>query len=578
MTSVIPDFHYPSKPFKLLPYQPQTNWIQRHVQWLAQDRTSWWSRIGIRALEIVESTVLASTGVGLLFLYQGWRAYKRIRSEEHFFEVYKQARPPSPDKITHKMPTRAFNHVYDVAIENEVIWYRFRQGGEWKKLYFDGYERGDIPTRIQIDGANLHVQAGGKIYYKKALHEYRVEQILHHKKARRYWPLINPQNDTYVAVGKIEKNNWKDRAFTLPIVNHLYYYNPFQEKRFCLPPHIMTWSSSHLGYYVDKIEDELGQSHVIESVTTLFCLKENRKDILEFDPWSPPYAETAIYLPEKVDQTFEAMNMDSSGSMVMIIGYEIRPAASGLGVTKRLRIKTQLVDIDIKGWNPLFTYSYFKQVGSKNVRAIPLTDDWQDHALRLEDGSPIQELTQAISIFQIGEGHNRELRVIGKKGLYFKHVNEPYWHFEPGEDVPDQEPFLPLMLESSTEVFETTIHNYKAVACHIQALPNVALSAQLLQFGLRSFNSTLQLKIQDRVFDLVLHRKKTWKNFIGFKEDSYDLVIPECYHQDPVLLQAFGKNPVIPVQVDEQPEQVIIRSSYWHPSFQFIFKVIAPGL
>jgi hypothetical protein len=575
-----------SKPSVVIPYKSEPSWIGRHIRWLRKAHTGW-GGFAINTLKSVEMSLLIVSQ----FVFPSIRKEFNREIENKFFKEKQATRRPLDARIEVQTRTRTFNHLYDFAIEDGVIWYRPRHKGEWKPVYFEAYANGKIPCMIDVDGANLIIlDEDNIVYYRKIIREYHAHELGTNKKAQAkiQGHFIIPTQHPYIAINKIAKNNWKRQWFTLPVIHLIFHC--FYSKHLQLPKACKAVAISHRGRYNNYCEDGAGQRHAIGvGVTTLHALDEGKKDLLKYDPWSPPHIRMTIPLPETSKMAFEGVNIDDSASTIMVIGYEIRKNEKGDGVVKALTIKTRLTDMDYEGWNPGLKYDYFKNPYDKDVFVIPLPDwsqthpQWKDHPLILQDGSVIQNLTENIAINQTGEGNGARLMVIetirdNKKSYYQKYVNEKYW--KPIQNQDDDS----FSIEGKTlyssiyaphEVFETTVHCYKAKNIQLTSLSGAVIYARLNEFGERAYESILQLVINDQPFDLRIHRRKSLKNFLGFKGDSYYLVIPEQYQNEEILMRAFGKRKVISLHIAKNLEnEITLTPLFSWSKFKFIFKLI----
>ncbi len=567
--SVVPaDFRHEFKPVKILPgEEKQKTWLGKHVKWLKEERQGW-SKIGVTAFQIFETAVLAVSVIGLLVLRQELLESRRQDAKAEYFRRAAQANPPSDSPIKMKSKTRTFNHVQEFAIEDGILWMRlWRSQDQWKPIYFDGFAEGRIPVSLDSDGANLIVlDETNAVHYKKVLKEFRQRDVNGSNRHRLEKAGANLATDQHMAFNNGEKDNWKDKWFSLPYLHYL--VNLFTGKRLRIPADAKAWAISQRGRYNDYLEDPHQHQHpVTVGVTTLYVLDKNGKDIYKFDPWSPKHVKVSIPLPETSDMTFEAENISVSASMIMAIGYETQKDTSD---QRTLQIYTRLADIDSEGWNPGLKYDYFDHPHDPEVRIVG-QPEWTSHSLKLAPGDFI---TKAITVVQTGAGNNeRELRVAGQhdgqKGFFFKKVNEEEWQFEAMDDEDDaddeisSENALPLEIVLDEGDFQTTVHDYVGSG----RIKSEYVSAHLSNFGQRSYYSKFEVTINQKPYTLELYKKKTLKNFIGLEGDSYELVIPEKLHQNRQFMRLFKGKKVIPIQVKQHRNQWVLQGSNIHFTF-----------
>lgn len=399
--------------FNYVPKEPGI--IEKHVSWLREEREGI-KKVAVVALIIFEVAFLTYSLIGLPLLFQALHLNNRMKAVDNFNEWVKDKQAPPKDfEVEMKTQTTAFNHVKEFVIQDGVIWHRLRgSDDEWSPLYFDGFIKGEEPSQIDCDGANLIVlDQFENVHYKKILKEFRKEEI-DLETNRHLKDKMSEEEITHCAIDKSEKNNWKAKWFTAPYIHTI--APLFISKRLKLPEGSRAISISHRGRYNDHLNDAVGRKHPVEEgVTTLYILTPDGKDIRKFDPWSPNYVDVRIPLPESENSSFEAINMHSSASTLMVVGYETTKE----GGKSKLKILTKLADIDSEGWNPFLKYDYWQSTLDKELRIIPIEPEWKEHPLP-EDA----HITKSITIQQTGEGNrSRELRIVGNN----KEGQAGYW-------------------------------------------------------------------------------------------------------------------------------------------------------
>lgn len=563
------------KPFKIIDYKAkEPSLLQRHVIWLKRDHGKY--NVLVKALKIVEIFFATITLLFIPLLYKTYKISAQIDDEKKFQRS--MANVQRPDSNMHfelKSANRTFTHTHEIIIENDVLWSRPRHSdNEWTPMYFDGFKDKKKPIAVSADGANLIVlDEDHRVHYRKLIREYRSEEITpKNKRAQEFVKNtdVDLQKDPYIVVDKVEKNNWKEKWFSLPIASSIIQLFK-QSKKLGLPSDARAVAISHRGRYNDYLEDGVKAHHPVSTgVTTLYVLENNGKIIRKYDPWSPEFAKMNIHVPETSTSTFEAINMDASASHLMLLGYETTKNREEKGVFHRLTIKTKLADIDSEGWNPGLKYGYVPNEKDPNVRVISSTT-WRDHPLDLEEGA---QITKNISIVQMGEGNDaREIRiegwnVNGVKGYYYKMVDDNDWQFKPFKEGECGSNDLPLKNEEIKKkdpegVFNATVSDYEAKQVKFNALNNTQPLVTLKDFGIGNNNSPLTVRMDNVDYTFNLHRKKTLKNFLGIEGDSFDLVVPSDLHKDVNVNKLFrGKKSMsVNVSLKDKPSELTLKAS-----------------
>jgi len=534
------------------PHKPKERLIRRHVTWLLQERQGL-AKFAATILKVIEVCLLCLSIVGLPLLYQAIHHAWKIKSEEDFFRLSSSIpKPDSQVKIEFKTKRETFNHTHEFIIQNAILWTR-KKGSQldWKPVYYSG----KIPMEFSSDGSNLIVlDENRRVHYKKILREYRQEEG-------------NPDG---ASADKSTKNNWKDRWFSLPYLHHI--VNVFIHKHLYIASEVRAWAISHRGFFNNYLEDGYKKHYVYPGCSTLYVLELTGKFIRFFDPWSPKHSKICIPLPESETSTFVGDNMSASASTLMVIGYESKKDDP----LKTLKIYTRLADIDSMGWNPGFKYDYFPRENEPDVQVIPLSS-WREHSLpqAVLDGKGT--ITQNIMIIQTGEGNSARRMFVdgtdekGMRGVYYKNIEEEDWKFQAHSKNIDLEQEEPLSIQKKiSEPFSTTVHHYNGVEAHVRN--DLPVEFSLDGFGKGSEKSILNLSIEGKAYQLPIYPKKTLWNFIGFEGDSYDLVIPQEFHTDPVMTKLFNGQRIIPVRISEGDRALkIVPSLFSACTFSFTF-------
>jgi hypothetical protein len=559
------------KPYKMIGYKDkEPSLLHRHVAWIKADHGCY--HLLVKIFKIVEIIFAALSLVCIPLIVKAYKISAQMDAEKKFKEAVALVKPPNSEiKIEFKTDTRTFTHTHEIIIENNLLWGRHRHSGsQWTPIYFDGFMDNRKPVSLHADGANLSViDDHNDVHYKKLIHEYRSSEITSkNKRAQEFIKDtdVDLHKDSYIVVDKMEKNNWKEKWFTLPVLNLATPLFKLPNK-LKLPENYLSAVISHRGRYNDALEDGAGFKHPVEAgVTTLYVLDRLGKIIPKYDPWSPRIAKMNIHVPETSATAFRGIKLDVAASHLMLIGYETTNNPNGEGVVHKLSIKTKLADIDSQGWNPGLKYDYFPNERDSLVRVVDTTP-WRDHPLNLKPG---EKVTKVISIIQTGEGNDaREMRIegwnaVGEKGCFYKMVRDLDWNFRPTDDISSEEALDFEMIEEEG-VLQTSVFDYEAETVNFKNLNGrIQPTISLKNFGAGSADSTMTLKYGEKTYALLLHRKKTLKNFIGIEGDSYDLVIPAELHNDAFIKKLFHGKKWLAVDVKINKKSLTIKSKDFH--------------
>jgi hypothetical protein len=518
-------------------------------------------------------TILGILSLGLLlpfiFKIKDYSYQLELEAANNSFQTAIQSKiskgeisPPSDAPIALKSDKQTFNHVNDYVIKDGILWYRRHMGSPkdkaWKPLFFDGA----MPMKISADGANLTVvDSAEKVHYRKVLIEARGYDEIHRRRLERHLnnsALKNNFNakedkDTYVAIDKTEKANWKEKWYSLPILNRI--VNFFTGNRLTVHGQM---AHSHRGRFDEAYSDVEGNLHQASiGVTTSYELETDGTGIIKHDPWVTTLARVHFYFPETNDTAYVAKKLDASGSSLLAVGYTV-DRKSGQG---KLKILSNLCDIDILGGNPLLNYAYHTEhttkenMHKKNLRVLPdqvKNEGWIDETL--PEGA--MEFYNQIAILQERRG-KRELRIAAKDqngalGYYHKVMkSNDKWEFTPHEGIDQSQP-LPLTtqiqqtLQKGPGHYEGTIKNKKASA-----------AIEIDHFGERAYHSDVKMKLDGQDYNLALHRRWGWQTFFGGKRDRYELVVPDTSspENNRKVAAFFGGRRVIPVKIQTTNEK-----------------------
>lgn len=373
------------------------------------------------------------------------------------------ALPPDESKVVHlKSTTEGVTHLFMFVLQDNQVWIKSRTNNryipEWHLFTTNGNpgEHELLPLHtISVDGENVVVVSGRTVYYAKNIDAHFEtlcpEQAMHSIKDHWTWKKgLNPLNHLVEAIfGPRELFNIKSIAM------------------------------SHRGPNVKYFTDTQGIRHPISvGVTTLFLL--DKKGNLSFrDPWLPR-SHYGLIGPELGE--FKVAVMDASASTLFVMD----PYG---------RMRTRLVDFDIRGDNPFFKYDWsasysgyedasqaaltgsghtliYKDADDvgptryfgKNSRApiaLP-TAGWQVQPM-IPDHDGDRVVYPQISILQVAQqrGNERELRVAGiQNGVsgYFKKMlsetSASAWTFVPTNVALQGNPLSPYDAKLEGRTYE----------------------------------------------------------------------------------------------------------------------------
>jgi hypothetical protein len=511
-------------------YAPQSSFIERAVIWYKKTSDSILSKVIAVAAAIFFSLLLVT--IPLIINFTTILIRKR-KAEAFYKDVANKVPPPIEGHIEVDTKTQSFNHVSSYVIHDDIIWYKRRVDDynqpinyDWKPIFFD--TRSSIrPIELKVDGANLIVIDNfGEVHYKKIIKE-----------------KFNEKEHYYSIHDKSDKDNWKDKWFSLPILNRI--VNIFTGKKLHLPKFTKAFGIAHRGQYNHYIEDGKMNKHSVRSgITTLYILHKDGRYIYLYDPWKPKNVIIRIPIPGTTESPFIAENINVSGSTIMVIGYRYIKKIDGT-VYKKPEVMTMIADVDSLSWNPAFKYTYFDHQDPE-YRVMPTEKGFMNHVL------PSGEITSGITILQTGEGNQtREMRIVGKNkqgvpGYWHKMLTDKKWKFAANmtnDAYEDEYKDKVMIKQESEDMPDPIVFNWNDVD---------------YELSLENFNNECVTgKLRAGNVKLLLHRKENIivKILTNGKElHHYDLVLPEGVdrHDLPVDLQGFfKKRRVIRVKIME---------------------------
>ncbi len=499
-------------------------WTKRILNDYGQpDKDAVWEPIYFDGWPNVDPVEIKLDGANLIVIdNKNGVHYKKV-IKEHYQDVeqfYKNI--PDDEQPSNKAKEQSVkNDFWEFTIFNNKVWHRRIDDFEptWRPVY--------IPLNYDFYGTpklslkELKIEKNELVAIDNRNGEHKVSRDNYERKKNYYTIHV-----------KSDKDNWKDRWFTLPYLNKI--VNVFTGNRLYLPEFTKAWAVGHRGQFNHYIQDRDMYKHAVGAgVTNLYILEKKGNFIYLFDPWKPQNVQVKIPVPGTVDCPFVAEYISVAANMILVTGYKYEKQNDGR-VIKKPAAYIMIADVDSLGWNPTINYTFFSEDHEKNplMRILPTVPGWEEIAL------PEGEISSDCTILQTGEGNdNREMRFMGKKddleGYWHKGLKEDSWNFTEMA-FPDPEEYKNKVMnvdENPIEVPFPKIFNWKS--------GDISLN----NFNNGSIVGTLRVgKV-----DLLLHRKE---NIIlkillqGKKLHRYDLVLPEGANKDelPLEFQNFFKN------------------------------------
>ncbi|MGE5195832.1 MAG: hypothetical protein ACM3JI_00705 [Anaerolineae bacterium] len=551
---------YQTNPKVQLTDQIKKSFVGRHVIHLKQDERETWASF----LKIFAVACLILSGVGMIPLVKAINISKSLDAYENFKKQAEKASPPPSKKIFIKTEKKTFNHLNDYAISDQMLWYRPRNAikSKWKPFYFDGSKEGRVPASIGADGANLIViDDHREVHYKKVLKEKRDEK------------------GRLLLTDKTEKDNWKDRWLSLPVLNVP--LNLITGKKLKLPLKARAWAISQRGQFNHYCHDITGKKHPVSTgVTSFYLLDETGKKIYFADPWLPFGFKYEISGPS--DKSFTAKNLSASASTLFLIGRGLEKKSSKTGGhrwKKTIKFYTRLADFDTTGQDPFLKSSFDKRDKDKDVRVLPAENWVQQPSIPL---SKKARLTSHITIYQTGEGNAARMLHVqgtdkrGRSGYYYKKLQDldpkdldpKAWKFKrTGEKIKASD-FLPKDKNISLPSKKRKELERKDLQKGVLRLREKELEVRIENLHAPTGGAIVTARVGQRKLCFELHTQQGFLNLLGAKKPTYHLVVPEKYftkskYQNNVQVrelmnEVFRSQRVRTVHLDEKVDSVEI--------------------
>lgn len=495
----------------VVPYRPHNkNWVDRQAEWYFEKMTTArWPYL----LEAVQTAVEAITMVGLLVTCRRKEKLHRLR-EEFAFNAHDHGLPPLIPFSHFDTWTYTRSHLAEVAIDEGRIW--MRRHNKWKPVLYNG----PTPIFVKADGANLIVIGEDhSVHYKKLFAEFRGDNF----PAKKHVHFIGESLESYdyFVVDKSGVANWKVGLFHPPFTWPLYrLLKPLKID----PSRYRSVTMSHRGVFSAYYTDYAGKKHPNgHGTTTVSLLAQDGRSCKKKDPWCPPCSKITVPLYDIGYRYFTALREETSASIYMYVGY--------WSDQSDLTILTVEWDVDIRGSNPFFKYSFDSD--DKEARTLSPSYVWREHKM-----PPGVSILPKINILQTGMGEaERMLYVAGVKarvrwGVFTKKIMDGVegWNFIPD---PLQRDALPSPLVPQPSVKQNS--HVRTVVCSFKGH-----RLEILNFGPGIECSAAVLKMNAKSYLVAVVRRLSLYNYLGVDKPCWDVVIPDIQRKQAELIKLFG--------------------------------------
>lgn len=478
----------------VVPYRTHNKgWVERQAEWYySHMTTSRWPYV----LETVQTALEVISMVGLLITFKRKEKLRRLREECQFNS---QDHRVAPHIKASPFDSRTYtrSHLAEIAIHQDRIWMRL--AGVWKSVFYSGPR----PIFVKTDGANLWmIDENHDVHYKKLFAEFR-SNTLPLKKQVHFVGTAYEQYD-YLVVDKSRVANWKFGFFHPPFGWPFYKLLPSIKID---PAKYRSITMSHRGVFSDHYSDNDFKKHSNGcGTTTLSLLALDGRSSEKKDPWCPPSSVITVPLHEYGSRYFEALREEASSSTYMYVGR--------WNDKKDLIILTVVWDVDIRGSNPFFRYSY----DPKDTKARTLSSAlvWKTH--EMPPGTLVLPL---INIMQTGKGDNARMLYVGGRnsanewGVFQKTItaNASEWQFTPDHRVMNQALSIPPPIPGTSRVREIIV-------------PFKGHRLQIRNFGPHRDSSAAILSTKTHNYAVIVARRLSLLNYMGIDSPHWDVVAP----------------------------------------------------
>lgn len=418
-----------------------------------------------------------------------------------------------------------YNHVSCFKLVKGDIFHKRRRLEREHELISDQWElipspdtQGRAIRCIKADGANLIAwDTLGIVHYKKVLKEKR-----------------DGVDGLYRFSIKALKNNWKADWFTLPYLSTL--LKIVAGGRLWINPSDMIAISHRGEFSALSVNPLTGKNFRLPNATTLFQFDSRIGRIRLHDPWVPKWADITIPLPQSPFGIFELVSMDSSASLLALLGYK-SVLREGKGIQKVLTVFYLFIDLDLMGMNPIVRYGRGSMPFQSNEWQISL-EGFKE--AEFPDG--IGEIYPGIKVIQDGpdstyrrimlEGVSRS----GEKGCFLQSVGKEAWHFTPMNTLSR------VSLSMNVPVNEERMIP--------KILPYIG-KREGVEFRLEDFSeeelvSTLVVSDGIDLLRLKVACLQSKLSFIGIKKQSH-IAYSLKKNESPLFHRIFGENSACPI-------------------------------
>lgn len=429
----------------------------------------------------------------------------------------------------------AYNHVSCFKLVNGGIFHKRRRSKSDRNLFSDQWElipspdtQGRAIRCIKTDGANLIAwDTLGIVHYKKVLKEKR-----------------DGADGLYRFSIKALKNNWKADWFTLPYLSTL--LKIVAGGRLWINPADMICISHRGEFSAFSVNPLTGKKFRLPNATTLFQFDTRIGKIRLHDPWVPKWADITISLPHSPFGNFELLSMDSSASLLALLGYK-SVSKGEERIEKVLTVFYLYIDLDLMGMNPLVRYGRGNMALKDNEWQISL-EGFKE--AELPDG--IRQVYPGIKVIQNGPDSTcRKLMLegisqSGETGCFLQAVGEEAWHFMP------LEVYSKVSLNMSASVSEKSL-SFKT---HYYSGRSDGIEFQLEDFSEEALVSALVVSDGIESINLKVACLLSKLSFIGIRKQSY-LAYSFEKTDSPLFHRIFGRSASCPVIIRSLTPQSI---------------------
>lgn len=455
-----------------------------------------------------------------------------------------------------KRKNQTFNHVYSFYLdEQNRVWFALRDDSSkapnWRPMYFDGLPNDpECDYQILADGQNLMVRVTkgdiSTIHYKKVIKDKRVK--------------VGKDQYQYQATGIVEQLKSIKDWFSLPILK---LFKPDQLGKRLEIPAQAKFAMAHTGQYKHHYKDRNDKTFKIWGVTSGYQIIDGK--ILLHDPFVSEDSKVMFDLPNTNQSELEVLEIDASGSTLLIYGIETKIDKHGVAIKEPV-LYTRLLDYDAMGFNPLQIKSFDPDSGR---RTVPM-GGWVKHVL------PKAKLTNCFNVIQTGIDYNTgELRIEGEQdgvnGFYYKNLNDRLWHFHQMNQPILEQDFISTAPELSDTACDLKGFDFQPTSQQAIEINGVKFSHMVCE-NYQPLATQVDITLydeDDHAVDFALVRKKNMlKAFVGLESETWHLVLKDNSFNYKHIFKGNASMPVELGHIDGEPSALVIQSKSPKTNFQ----------